>query len=202
MRTRLTLALLFLFSLFAAALPGRAQEAVEPQADSQRVVRLNPSLKVAPAPTRIDPAEEADIRKLMDLVGAKALAMQTMAAMEKALRPLMTRALPPGDYREELVELFLEKFDSQADPQQVLDMIVPIYAKHFSDQEIQGLIQFYETPLGKKAVQELPEIAAESREAGRAMGRKLGRDAMREVLTEHPDLAQALVKAQHAAKPH
>lgn len=201
MRIRLTIALFLLFSLFAAAFPGRAQESVAPQADSQRVVRLNPSLKVSPEQTRIDPAEDADIRKLMDLVGAKALAIQTMAAMEKALRPLMTRALPPGEYRGKLVDLFLEKFDSQADPQQVLDLIVPIYAKYFSDQEIQGLIQFYETPLGKKAVRVLPKIAAESRETGSTLGRKLGRDAMREVLTEHPDLARALVKARNAGSP-
>jgi uncharacterized protein len=201
MRIHPNVALFLLFFLFAVALPGRGQEPVSPEVDSQRVVRLNPSLKVSPGQTRIDPAEEADIRKLMDLVGAKALAMQAMAATEKALRPLMTRALPPGEYRGKLVELFLEKFDSQADPQGALDLIVPIYARYFSDQEIQELIQFYETPVGKKAVLVLPKIAAESREAGGEWGRKLGRDAMREVLTEHPDLARALVKARSAASP-
>lgn len=202
MTIRPTIILFLLFSLFAVGLPGRAQEPVSPQVDTQRVVRLNPELKVAPQPTKITPMEEADIRRLMALVGAKELVVQKMAAMERALRPLITNALPPGAYREKLVTFYLERFDAEADPQKVLDLIVPIYAKYFSDQEIRELIRFCQTPLGQKAVKALPKISAESRQAGSALGRKLGREAMREVLMEHPDLAQDLLKARAAQSPH
>lgn len=201
MKIRPTIAVFIFFSMFMVASVGRAQESVSPgQANSQGVVRLNPSLQVSAKQTAIDPAEEADIRKLMDLVGAKALVVQRMAAMEKALRPLMIRSLPPGAYREKLVDLFLQKFDSEADPQKALDLEVPIYAEYFSDEEIRELIQFYETPLGEKAILALPKIMAESQAADEDWGKKVGRTTMRDVLLEHPDLAQALGKATRAAR--
>src|SRR5262249_14176034 len=36
-----------------------------------------------------------------------------------------------------------------------------IYARHFTVQEIQDLIGFYQTPTGRKALQELPQVTAE-----------------------------------------
>jgi hypothetical protein len=137
----------------------------------------------------------------MDLAGAKALITQSMATMEKNIRPLMTNSLPPGEYRGKLIDLFLEKFHSKADPQEVLDLVAPIYDKYLSDEEIRGLIQFYETPLGRKALAVLPRVMAESQEAGSEWGQKLGQEAMREVLSEHPDLARALTEAKKAAGP-
>jgi hypothetical protein len=144
---------------------------------------------------KLDPAKEADIRKLLDVAGTKALVAQTMDAMLKSMKPVLTNSLPPGDYREKLVELFFAKFSSKANPQQLLDMAVPIYDKSFSAEEIKNLIAFYQTPLGQKAIVTVPKITAELQEAGRKWGETAGRDAMREVLAEHPELAQALKTA-------
>ena len=41
------------------------------------------------------------------------------------------------------------------------DRVVPLYDKHYSHAEIQSLIQFYETPLGKKVTDLRPRIAQE-----------------------------------------
>src|SRR5262245_61606994 len=60
--------------------------------------------------SKIDPAKEADIRKLLDLVGTKALVSQTIDSMSKSIKPLLTNSLPPGQYREKLVDLFFAKF--------------------------------------------------------------------------------------------
>jgi Uncharacterized protein conserved in bacteria (DUF2059) len=46
------------------------------------------------------------------------------------------------------------KFKSKADPLQLLDSIVPLDDKHLSDEDIQGLIQFYQTPLGTEDSQD------------------------------------------------
>lgn len=148
---------------------------------------------------KINPAKEADIRKLLDIMGTKALAVQTMDATLNGMRPMLAGTLPPGDYQQKLIDLFFEKFRAKADPQQVVDMVVPIYDKHLSHDEIKGLIAFYGTPLGKKTLAVLPAIAAESGEAGQKWGENLGRDCMREVLAEHPDLASALQAASKNA---
>src|SRR5690242_16636527 len=83
--------------------------------------------KARPAPnaqiaTKIDPAKEADIRKLLDLIGTKAVVVQTMDSMSKSIKPLLTSSLPPGDYREKLVNLFFAKFSAKSDVEHLLDL--------------------------------------------------------------------------------
>jgi hypothetical protein len=150
---------------------------------------------------KIDPAKEADIRRLLDLTGAGALATQVMDGMEKNIRPLMTTALPPGEYREKLIELFFVKFHSKRDPQELLDLSVPVYDKYYSHDEIKGLIQFYGTPLGQKMLNVLPKLMGEMQRAGGEWGEGIGRQSMLEVLAEHPDLAKALEDAKRATQP-
>jgi len=153
----------------------------------------------AATPAKIDPAKEADIRKLLDLVGTKALAAQSIEAMTKSIKPVLTNSLPPGDYREKLVDLFFAKFSSKTNLQHLLDMAVPIYDKHFSHQEIRSLIEFYQTPLGQKTISTLPVLMAELQDEGRKWGETLGRESMQEVLAEHPDLLEAMSAAQKAS---
>ena len=148
------------------------------------------------AQSKIDPAKEADIRKLLELVGTKAIISQTMDSMSKSIKPLLTNSLPPGEYREKLVDLFFAKFTAKADVGRLLDLAVPVYDRNFSHQEIRGLIEFYQTPLGQKAIATLPKVMAELQEQGRKWGEDVGKDCMVEVLSEHPELAEALTAAQ------
>jgi uncharacterized protein len=151
------------------------------------------------AATKIDPAKEADIRHLLDLVGATSLVKQSMDQMESTMRPLLANSLPPGEYREKLIELFLEKFRSKRDSSQVLALIIPIYDKYYTAQDIKELIHFYDSPIGKKMATVLPKVTSESQAAGSKWGEELGRSSMMEVLAEHPDLRKALedAKANH-----
>jgi uncharacterized protein len=151
------------------------------------------------AATKIDPAKEADIRHLLDLVGATSLVKQSMDQMESTMRPLLANSLPPGEYRDKLIELFLEKFRSKRDSSQVLALIIPIYDKYYTAQDIKELIHFYDSPIGKKMATVLPMVTSESQAAGSKWGEELGRSSMMEVLAEHPDLRKALedAKANH-----
>src|SRR5690242_1980801 len=91
-------------------------------------------------PQKIDPAKAADIRRLLELMGVKTIAQQMMDAMAKDLKPMMVNSLPPGDYRDKLVQLFFEEFQSKADAQQLIEMAIPSYDKYLADDEIKGLI--------------------------------------------------------------
>jgi uncharacterized protein len=158
-----------------------------------------PSSNVVP---KIDPAKEADIRQLLKIMNSGELAIQTINGMEKSMKPLLTRALPDGDYRDKLVDLFYEKFHSKINSNQMVDLIVPVYDKYLSDEEIKFLVQIYETPIGQKLVTVLPKIMAESRAAGENFGQQLGRQCMLEVLTEHPDLEKAMQEAKKSTPAH
>ena len=149
---------------------------------------------------KIDPAKEADIRRLLDLAGTKTAIAQVMDGMAKNVRPTMSRSLPPGDYREKLVDLFLERFQDhmKTQMQQLLDLAVPLYDKYFSDEDIKGIIKFYETPVGQKAISVLPTLSVQLQGEGMKLGERLGRQSMMEVLSEHPELQKALADAQKA----
>jgi uncharacterized protein len=181
-----TLAVLLFFGLSAFA-QSRPQSA--PAAAS-----------AATAQPKIDPAKEADIRRLLDLSGAGRMAKETMEAMTTSIRPLLAKSLPPGEYREKLIDLFFAKFHAKADIAQLTDLAVPAYDKYFSHEEIKGLIKFYETPLGQKSLSATPLLMNEMRTAGQKWGEKLGRDCMQEVLAEHPEMEAALEAAGQAAQ--
>jgi hypothetical protein len=170
-----------------------------PQAATQPT--QNRPAQAGAATSQIDPEKEADIRHLLEVAGASSLMTQSMDEMEKSIRPLFSNSLPPGEYREKLVNLFFEKFHAKRDPDHLLALIIPIYDKYYTGAEIKTLIQFYESPTGKKMAAVLPRIMGESQAAGGKWGEQLGRDSMMEVLEEHPDLRKALEDAKVNQRP-
>jgi hypothetical protein len=159
----------------------------------------------SPAPTvsigpKIDPAKEAAIRKLIQVTGGTDLANQMMDEMQKSMIPLMTKTLPPGDYRKRLIDLFFAKFRSEFNAQEMVNLTIRTYDKYLTIDDINGLIEFYQTPLGQKTISVLPKLAAEIQTIGMKRGQEIGQQAMQEVLTEHPDLKQALQDASRNPK--
>jgi uncharacterized protein len=163
-------AILWLFPLTVLAIQTQSHPATPSTAQQTRQRPATGTL--SSEKSKLDPAKETDIRRLLNLTGVKSLATQMMDGMQQSVKPMMTNSLPPGEYREKLVDLFFVKFRSKADPQQMLDLAVPIYDKYYSHEEIKGLIQFYETPLGQKTISLLPKMMGELQEEGRQMGRE------------------------------
>ena len=103
-------------------------------------------------------------RQLLEIMGSAKLADQMMSTMV-------------ASYREQLPDVpaaFWDNFLKEANTEELLDLIIPIYVKHFTDKELVQLINFYKTPLGQKVVSTLPIITQESYAAGEGWGRKLG----------------------------
>lgn len=143
----------------------------------------------------IDSVKSADIRRLLEAAGTKTVMATMLDSMQTSIKPLLSRSLPPGEYRDELINLFFERFRSKTNLDQLLDLTIPVYGKYFSDQEVKDLTKFYESPLGHKAVTAVPQIMTETQALGRQWGEKIGRETMQEVLAEHPDLAAQLKAA-------
>ena len=188
-------ATLLTLALCAATCSGQTQSTANTRDDSHDGTAASASMQ-----PKIDPAKEADIRKLLDVVGTKAAMTQMMGEMANTMRPAMTNMFPPGEYRDQLIELFFEKFQSKADPQQMVELAMPVYDKYLSDEDIRGLIQFYATPLGKRMITTLPKIMIECTQAGEKWGEQLGRESMQEVLAEHPDLKKVMEEASKNAQ--
>ena len=113
-----------------------------------------------------------DTRKLMELVGTRQI-LSTMLAENIDEQVSLLRRMRP-DVPAQFWEGFAEDFKKQANPQELMDAIVPIYNRHFTQTEIRKLIAFYQSPLGKKISTTLPEIQRESLDVGRTWGAQLG----------------------------
>ena len=182
---------LLLASICAAQDSATSSESLESPSDQQSIAA---AARASRAHT--EAAKEADIRHLLEVTNAGALAIQTMSEMETSMKPLISNALPEGEYRDKLVGLFFDKFHSKINPQQLIELIIPVYSKYYSDDEIKQLTELYGTPLGHKMILVTPKIMAESQEAGGKWGRELGRQCMMEVLAEHPEFIKSMEEAK------
>jgi hypothetical protein len=68
---------------------------------------------------------------------------------------------------------------------------VGIYDKHFTDEEIKGLLQFYGSPLGQKVAAEMPKINREIQAAVRSTSGKAAREALVEVKQQNPEVGKS-----------
>jgi hypothetical protein len=105
-----------------------------------------------------------DIRKLLILTGSDRMAMQLLANMFASFREALPQV--PDEFWTEAMKEFKAE--------EMIALVVPIYARHLSHDDVKGLIQFYESPLGRKVIQVLPAITQESYTAGELWGRNIG----------------------------
>ena len=115
----------------------------------------------------VDAAKTAAIRRLLELTGAARLALQGMETMVPAQRAANPQ-VPPA---------FWDAFLAHAhrDLNQLVDSMVPIYAARFSQQELEQLVRFYESPLGKHLTEAQPQILQESMQVGQRWGMQIGK---------------------------
>jgi hypothetical protein len=55
----------------------------------------------------------------------------------------------------------------------LIELLVPVYQKHFTVEDLKNAIQMYETPIGKKISEKTPIIAQETMQASMQWGMEL-----------------------------
>ncbi len=127
-----------------------------------------PSTAPAPPAQKEDPVEkEKHIRRLLKVTGAADMGIQVMGQVLAQLKK--TYPDVPADFWDDI--------DSEFSPDSLVDLCVPIYARHFSDADIQALTEFYESPVGQRVLKEMPAAMNEAMAAGRSWGLELARKA-------------------------
>ncbi|MDP7114383.1 MAG: DUF2059 domain-containing protein [Myxococcota bacterium] len=109
-----------------------------------------------------------DIRKLMVLTGAGDLGTQVMKQMIDMFK--QTYVGVPSE--------FWDRFLEQAGGDELVDLVIPLYERHLTHEDVKGLIAFYESPLGRKLVSKQPLIMEESMLVGQQWGAQLGEDVL------------------------
>ena len=118
-------------------------------------------------PARAQTAEKAVlIRRLLTVTRSAELAVTAMEATIPAQRVANPKI--PKEFWDE----FMAR--ARKDMPRFIDMLVPVYDSHFSKEQLEQLVAFYESPLGKHLAKVQPEIAMQSSQIGQRWGAELG----------------------------
>jgi len=150
-----------------------------------------PSAKQASAPAaKIDPAKEADIRALMELIGVRDQIQDAVTTSAEQYREKLLAGVSKDEKERVFVNAAISNYEKKFDADQVMNQLVAVYDKHYSEEEVKGLMQFFGSPLGQKAAAETPKITREIQEATRAASQNAIKDALQEARQENPGVGQ------------
>src|SRR5712664_4778246 len=134
------------------------------QGASQNPVQALPQGNSSAAPSNVmDATKETDIRSLMELVGARDLVQDGASNAIEQSREKLLVTVPNDDKGQAFVNAFAASYQKKFDADRVTEQLVGIYDKHFTEDEIKGLLQFYGSPLGQKLLRRCPRSAAKSK---------------------------------------
>lgn len=137
------------------------------------------------------PASKEDVQRYLDAMHTRDLMKSMMDAMTKQMHKMTHDMLQkqsnlPADFeaREtKSIDEMLKNFPVD----EMLDAMIPIYQKHLTKSDIDGLVAFYSSPTGQKIIKELPAITAESMQASSGIAQKMAARMMQRV---QDDVAQ------------
>jgi hypothetical protein len=162
----------------------------QPAQASGQTQKAAPAALADPA-TKLDPAKDAAIRHLMEITQTSKMGDTIDVYVTNQVRQVLSQVILP-DRLTKLMEGFTQKLPVAAPPSAVNDAAVLIYARSFSMEDIQGITQFYESPLGQRVVKALPQVARDSEELGVQMQQKGAMSVLQDMSSEYPELKQVL----------
>jgi hypothetical protein len=184
MKAVLALVVLYV-GMFFVAIQGGSPSSV--QAAAQALPPQQASATTRPA---VDPAKDADIRSLLELVGARDQVQDSVRQSAEPYREKLLAMVPNSDKGRAFVNTTINEYEKRYDVDRVNEQLIVLYDKHYSGEEIKGLLQFYGSPLGQKVAAESPKIFREIQEATRAEAAKAVKDALEEAKQENPGIGQ------------
>ena len=153
--------------------------------------------KAAPQSSKADPQKEARIRELMDITGAKNLGQQLIEAGMEQFRSSVQDSQPNNPRAKQFVDAFVARFQKHFDSDSLTERVIPIYDKYLTTDDLQGLLDYYHSPLGQRMLKALPEVTRESQAAGFALGQKAAQETMEELKTDFPEFTGANEEDKH-----
>ncbi|WP_026714281.1 DUF2059 domain-containing protein [Flavobacterium daejeonense] len=109
-------------------------------------------------------SKEEKIKQLLELSGSGKIGIQVMNQMMDSFKKSFSAV--PQEFWEEA------KQEMKADD--ITNLITPIYAKYYTETDIDQLINFYNSPIGKKMVATMPQVVQESMTMGQQWGKEIG----------------------------
>lgn len=122
----------------------------------------------------IAPEKRTEIDQLLKLTGMERLVDQMMAQMIASLRANI----------KDVPDEFWGRFEKKINSAEMIEMVVPLYDKYYSLEDLRAINAFYASPVGQRVLSTLPQIMQESMAAGQQWGAKIAQQAADEARAE------------------
>jgi uncharacterized protein len=182
MKAALALVVIYI-GTFLVAIQGASQNSAQAAAPEQAAAQA--------VAKPIDPVKEADIRALLELLGARDMVHDGVTASAEQYREKLLATVANNEKGQAFVTSFVSNYQKKYDADQVSEQLVGIYDKHYSEEEIKGLLQFYGSPLGQRVAAEMPRISQEIQTVARAEGKKAATESLLAVKAQDPNAGAA-----------
>ena len=111
----------------------------------------------------------------MESTGAGEVGVQVINQMLPAMKQLVPNA----------PEEFWQDFMAEINADEMIDLVIPIYQKYLTEEDIQAINAFYNTPEGKKLIRVQPLIIQESMQVGQQWGEEIARKVIKRYEEEY-----------------
>ncbi len=121
-----------------------------------------------------DPEYQRTLKQLLQSSGTEAsftTVVTQMMAMIKQSNPNVPTAIW-NDFEQEILNTSLDD---------LVEMLVPVYQRHLSQEDLKSLIVFYQTPAGKRYAEKTPLIMQESMQVGQQWGLQIGQKVLQKL---------------------
>jgi len=136
----------------------------------------------------IDPTVRADILLLFRVTHFQENAVKSGRDVFNSLRPAIESSLPSTASRDHIIDAYIDKLLALLQSDDYSERVIALYAKYFSDSDIQQLIQFYQTPIGQHFNSAMPELLGEMNQLGQAMAMNNLPGIIKQLCKEFPEL--------------
>jgi len=123
------------------------------------------------------PASKEDIQRYLDTMHSRDMVKSMFDSMTKTMHQMVHQQVEkePGlgaDFESRMNKM-TDEMMRNFPMDELLDVMKPVYQKHFTKGDIDTLIAFYSTPTGQKVLKEMPAISSEALQASSGIVQKL-----------------------------
>jgi hypothetical protein len=190
MKAALALIVIYI-AAFIIATQGGTQNPVQASASGANTLATSKSM---------DPEKEADLRSLLQFVGAKDQLQSVASESATQYREKLSASVKnvaDDSKRQGLISVASGSFQKNFDQQRAMQQIAAIYDKHFTGEEIKGLLDFYSSPLGQKFAAESPKINKEVQSVQISATNSAARESLLTLKSQNADIDTPDVAGHH-----
>ena len=130
------------------------------------------------APGEISAETRAKIEELLDITNASELNTQVMEGIIAQFREISP----------EVPDAWWDRFIEKVNYAELDDLLIPIYAQNFTNEELDGIIDFYRTPIGQSVLTKMPMVVQDSLTAGQSWGIRIAQEVIDELAADGYEL--------------